>query len=1216
MFQSIHGGGGRDEDDSEFKLVSSVVQEVGLQRIFPFERFNAMQSIVAEQVFHTDCNMAIAAPTGSGKTVLHELAILRLFQDQMKCRDGEEDCDEDANTKLNTVSKANRVKSKVIFIAPTKALCQQRLKEWQKFKELHGLRIVEVTGDSSPADSLKELGNASIIITTPEKWDSITRQWHQHIFLLGRVSLLLLDEIHNLGESRGACLEAVVMRTKHFINAYRDKFVVKPATSSSSSAASTSVTSTSGGICRVQDADVSIANAKAPPPLRIIALSATLPNVEDIGKWLKCPVGGIHYFDETFRPVPLEVRCVTYPMTANSNEYLFDRKLMDNVAGVVKKYSQGKGTIVFCHSVAQTRELASKLLDNLGKKAMDRSYGPDQQVLCNSINDEHLKLLAKKGYAYHNSTLSPNDRASVESLFSCGWVRVLCSTTTLAHGMNLPAYCVVIKGTKAWRGSSYTTIHKTDLIQMMGRAGRPGCNDEKGIAIIMTDEGSSDPYQAGNSDPLSADQVESQLESNILEIICAEVAEKVITDTNNALQWLKTSFYYLRLKSNPQLYKIDMNFDIANFNEEIDAQLLKACASWLATLSSEGIIKYNELTGAVSSCVETDIMSKQIVRFPSMVALLALPPTCSIQQLLMQLSSCEELHRNLKRDEKKPLNEVAKRMSFPYKSKESVKTPQDKTYVLLQVSAGRMTIQNAKDNGLSQDQELVADGTSRLLVALIDLAVQRKQGGLLEAAMHLKRSLLTGIWSGVEGLTGQISSIFLQIRNLSVSLKAKLRDLSSGNYVSQYGLQHVVSMKLAGNTAASFGCSDKDAFELERFTSICQASARKISVDINAPALNGQKNIQVKLIPIFDEISISAGSQGGISSWLFCFDILSGQLLFHLKIDPVTRYFNTHVPIPSYVSPSDVKTCLFSACVGLDSFETSYSSVQQQPQPSAKAKTRAEPRVQKKPNAMVQSTLKQSMVRKPKPASEHSRPPVNASTSAPAPNSAFDSSFNAVSRNRGLKPVQQPQSQNLHKEFAYSSDQSSRTSTSRTNSTSTAEHQLEFDEMIRAEAEAAAAAAASRTQAQAQVQAQARTQTQAQTQVQGQVRRRQELELIGGFGTVKRLRPGEATSIVTSPVQQMQAPGLSSVPQQISFFSSSQQPPQQQQQQEQYYETRNNALNAAVVSVSPDLQRAASIDQSLGKQQQQQQFGLSLAAKPTILPKANPEPSNFDDQFF
>lgn len=172
------------------------------QTIFPFETFNCMQSALVYQSFNTDVNMIVAAPTGSGKTIVHELAICRLIESKG----------------LHNI--------KCVLIAPNKALCQQRWSEWNvKFNPL-GLSVLEVTGDVDVGSSLKMVARASIIITTPEKWDALTRIWREHVFLLSATDLLLVDEIHHLGEDRGPVLETVIVRMRFLADA-RSKELAK-----------------------------------------------------------------------------------------------------------------------------------------------------------------------------------------------------------------------------------------------------------------------------------------------------------------------------------------------------------------------------------------------------------------------------------------------------------------------------------------------------------------------------------------------------------------------------------------------------------------------------------------------------------------------------------------------------------------------------------------------------------------------------------------------------------------------------------------------------------------------------------------------------------------------------------------------------------------------------------------------------------------------------
>ena len=69
--------------------------------------------------------------------------------------------------------------------------------------------------------------------------------------------------------------------------------------------------------------------------------------------------------------------------------------------------------------------------------------------------------------------IPPDDRATIENLFLLKYILVLCTTSTLAHGMNLPAHLVVVKGTNQWRGGTkgYERMPRSLMLQMIGRAG-------------------------------------------------------------------------------------------------------------------------------------------------------------------------------------------------------------------------------------------------------------------------------------------------------------------------------------------------------------------------------------------------------------------------------------------------------------------------------------------------------------------------------------------------------------------------------------------------------------------------------------------------------------------------------------------------------------------------------------------------------------------------
>ena len=224
--------------------------------VFPYPFFNAVQSKCFATVFKSPSNLVLSAPTGSGKTVLLELAICRL------------------------VSSLPNDQFKIIYMAPTKSLCSERFRDWSRRLRKLDLTCGELTGDTD-SSHLKQVQSANIIITTPEKWDATTRKWKDHMRLMQLVKLFLIDEVHILKESRGASLEAVVSRMK-------------------------SVGSN----------------------MRFIALSATVPNSEDIAVWLgeggsdsKTPASR-EVFGEEFRPVKLQKHVYGYPL--KGNDFMLD----------------------------------------------------------------------------------------------------------------------------------------------------------------------------------------------------------------------------------------------------------------------------------------------------------------------------------------------------------------------------------------------------------------------------------------------------------------------------------------------------------------------------------------------------------------------------------------------------------------------------------------------------------------------------------------------------------------------------------------------------------------------------------------------------------------------------------------------------------------------------------------------------------------------------
>lgn len=114
---------------------------------------------------------------------------------------------------------------KIVYVSPSKALCEERFEDWSKrLADMDlGIEIATVTGDGDPSDAFRDFASAHVVLTTPEKWDSLTRRWTENFVLFASVKLFMLDEVHLVADdSRGCCLESVVCRMKTIHRAARN----------------------------------------------------------------------------------------------------------------------------------------------------------------------------------------------------------------------------------------------------------------------------------------------------------------------------------------------------------------------------------------------------------------------------------------------------------------------------------------------------------------------------------------------------------------------------------------------------------------------------------------------------------------------------------------------------------------------------------------------------------------------------------------------------------------------------------------------------------------------------------------------------------------------------------------------------------------------------------------------------------------------------------
>ncbi|XP_036344194.1 probable ATP-dependent DNA helicase HFM1 [Rhagoletis pomonella] len=410
-----------------------------------YHTFNAVQSSLLDVLLHTNKSVVLSAPTGSGKTVAFELAIVRMLLDHQQ-----------SHTINSSQTVYTTVATKAIYVAPIKALCAERFDDWKARFEVVGVKCLLITGDSE-LDELARLRDAQVIITTPEKWDSLTRHWRDCRDAISSVRLFLIDEVHLLNEDiRGPVLEAIVSRM-HTIA--RDTMI---------------------------------------EPLRYVVASATIPNVQDITRWiarvgpdrngannLSIHENVIHFvFSDADRPVPLE----KYVLGFNSclRGFKFDMSLNYKLMGILRKYSECKATLIFCNCRKSAEMAATALETNITTHfALSDQQKANLTHLSQSLHDIKLRKLTAHGIAYHHAGMSLTDRNQIEDSFRQGNLMVLLCTNTLAMGVNLPARLVVIKSTEYYHQGKMMEYPESTLLQMIGRAGRPQY-DTKGVAVILT----------------------------------------------------------------------------------------------------------------------------------------------------------------------------------------------------------------------------------------------------------------------------------------------------------------------------------------------------------------------------------------------------------------------------------------------------------------------------------------------------------------------------------------------------------------------------------------------------------------------------------------------------------------------------------------------------------------------------------------------------------
>ena len=649
--------------------------------------FSGMKSLnrVQSQVYNTAMlspeNMLLCAPTGAGKTnvamltILHEVGLHRR-----------------SDGSIDTSA------FKIIYVAPMKALVAEMVGNLGNRLKPYGIKVRELTGDVSLSRS--QIDDTQVIVTTPEKWDIITRKSGDRTYTQ-LVRLLIIDEIHLLHDGRGPVLESIVARTVRQVETTQEM-------------------------------------------VRLVGLSATLPNFEDVAAFLRInPSKGLFVFDNSFRPCPLQQQFIGVTVKKPLQRF----QVMNEICYEKVLENAGKSqTIIFVHSRKETAKTAKAMRDTalesdqlakfLKEDSASREILISEAEQCRSAD---LRDLLPYGFAIHHAGMTRADRTLVEELFADGHVQVLVSTATLAWGVNLPAHTVIIKGTQMYNPEKggWDELSFQDVMQMMGRAGRPQF-DTFGEGIIITQHSELQYYLSLLNQQLP---IESQFVKNLADALNAEVVLGTVQDSRDAVNWLGYTYLYVRMLRNPNLYGVGV--DALEDDPTLEMRRADLIHTAATQLDKAGLCRYDRRSGHMQATDLGRIASHYYISHGTVKAFNEhLKPTMGDIELCRLFALAEEFkYVSVREEEKLELAKLAERVPIPVK--ESIEEPTAKINILLQAYISGMKLEGF---ALMADMVYVTQSAGRILRCIFVIVLKRGWAQLADKALALCKMAARRTW--------------------------------------------------------------------------------------------------------------------------------------------------------------------------------------------------------------------------------------------------------------------------------------------------------------------------------------------------------------------------------------------------------------------------------------------------------------------------------------
>merc|ERR1711892_729200 len=399
----------------------------------------------------------------------------------------------------------------VVYCHSNDAQCSLLYKKWKTDFEKLGVNVSMLTGETSP--DLKALAKGGIVIATVERWDILSRRWKQRKDVQN-VRLFIIDDIHLIGGEKGPAIEVICSRMRYI--------------------------------------STQLEKDKA---LRIIALGSSLANAKELSKWLGIQTSNIFNFPPSARSVKLELHIQGF-MISHAPSRL--QTMVKPAYMAISRHAKERPALIYVPSRKQTKLTAIDLLAYAAADGKPNRFlhvpTDELEPFMKHVKDETLMETLLNGIGFLHEGSNEEEVDLVTQLFDKGAIQVLVLPQSLTWKVNVFAHTVIIQDTQWYnvRAHTYADYAVTDVLRMMGRAGRIA-KDEEGKCVVLCQSSKKEFFKKFLFEPLP---VESHLEWSLHDHFNAEVVTKTIENKQDAVDYLTWTFLYRRMTQNPNYYNL------------------------------------------------------------------------------------------------------------------------------------------------------------------------------------------------------------------------------------------------------------------------------------------------------------------------------------------------------------------------------------------------------------------------------------------------------------------------------------------------------------------------------------------------------------------------------------------------------------------------------------------------------------------------------------